>query len=80
MDSVEKTRALVDGLALNPLDVKGLLRAFGLIGVWVILFAETGLLVGFFFPGDSLLFLAGIAASLVANESSSACSCRCRLC
>ena len=33
-----------------------------------ILFAETGLLVGFFFPGDSLLFLAGVAASPVADE------------
>lgn len=33
-------------------------------GVWVILFivfAETGLLFGFFFPGDSLLFVAGVA-------------------
>src|SRR5688500_8444203 len=38
-----------------------------MIGVWVILFAETGLLVGFFFPGDSLLFLAGVAASPVAE-------------
>jgi membrane-associated protein len=33
-------------------------------GVWIILFivfAETGLLFGFFFPGDSLLFVAGVA-------------------
>ena len=43
------------------------MQTFGLIGVWVILFAETGLLVGFFFPGDSLLFLAGVAASPVAD-------------
>jgi membrane-associated protein len=35
--------------------------------VWAILFAETGLLIGFFFPGDSLLFLAGVAASPVAD-------------
>lgn len=53
--------------ALNPLDATELLQTFGLIGVWVILFAETGLLVGFFFPGDSLLFLAGVAASPVAD-------------
>jgi membrane-associated protein len=68
VNSAEKTRALLDGLALNPLDVKSLLKTFGLIGVWVILFAETGLLIGFFLPGDSLLFLAGVAASPVADE------------
>jgi membrane-associated protein len=66
--SAEKTRAFLDGLALNPLDVKELLKTFGLVGVWVILFAETGLLIGFFLPGDSLLFLAGVAASPVADE------------
>jgi membrane-associated protein len=65
---VETTRALLDGSAFNPLDVKDLLKTFGLIGVWVILFAETGLLIGFFMPGDSLLFLAGVAASPVAGE------------
>src|SRR4051812_13414068 len=61
-------RALTEPLALNPLDPKDLLQTFGLIGVWAILFAETGLLVGFFFPGDSLLFLAGVAASPVADS------------
>jgi membrane-associated protein len=61
-------RVLSETLALNPLDPKDLLHTFGLIGVWAILFAETGLLVGFFFPGDSLLFLAGVAASPVADE------------
>ncbi|GGR18004.1 membrane protein [Actinoplanes ianthinogenes] len=60
-------RALTEQLALNPLNASDLLHTFGLYGVWAILFAETGLLVGFFFPGDSLLFLAGIAASPVAD-------------
>ena len=61
-------RALAEQLALNPLDPKDLLQTFGPIGVWAILFVETGLLVGFFFPGDSLLFLAGVAASPVADS------------
>jgi membrane-associated protein len=61
-------RALAESLALNPMDPKDLLQTFGLFGVWAILFAETGLLVGFFFPGDSLLFLAGVAASPVADS------------
>lgn len=55
-------------LALNPTDPTQLLQTFGLIGVWAIMFAETGLLVGFFFPGDSLLFLAGIASSPIADK------------
>ncbi len=37
--------------------------AFGLIGVLFVLFAETGLLIGFFLPGDTLLVAAGIATS-----------------
>ena len=67
MDTAEKTRALSESLGslLNP---KQLIESFGLIGVWAIIFAETGLLVGFFFPGDSLLFLAGVAASPVAEQ------------
>jgi membrane-associated protein len=68
VDTAEKTRTVTDTLAVNPLDAKDLLKAFGLIGVWVIMFAETGLLVGFLLPGDSLLFLAGIAASPVAEQ------------
>jgi membrane-associated protein len=54
--------------AFNPLDAKSLIQSFGLIGVLTLMFVETGLLVGFFFPGDSLLFLAGIAASPVATD------------
>jgi membrane-associated protein len=64
----EKGRTVSDLLAINPLDAKGLLRTFGVVGVWAIMFVETGLLVGFFFPGDSLLFLAGVASSPVATE------------
>jgi membrane protein DedA with SNARE-associated domain len=47
-------------LAVNVLDPKSLIAAFGLLGVLVIIFAETGLLVGFFLPGDTLLVTAGI--------------------
>lgn len=45
------------------LDPEHLIDVFGLIGVWLIVFAESGLLVGFFLPGDSLLFTAGFFAS-----------------
>lgn len=44
-------------------DLEGLLRAIGYAGIWAIIFAESGLLVGFFLPGDSLLFTAGFLAS-----------------
>lgn len=36
---------------------------FGYAGITVVIFAETGLLIGFFLPGDSLLFTAGFLAS-----------------
>ncbi len=63
VDPAEKIRAVGDNLAFNPLDARDWITTGGLVGVWAILFAETGLLLGFFLPGDSLLFLAGIAAS-----------------
>jgi membrane-associated protein len=68
VNTAEKTRTLSDIAALNPLNPKDLLQTFGLIGLWLIMFAETGLLIGFFMPGDSLLFLAGVASSPVAEE------------
>ncbi|HWM37486.1 MAG TPA: VTT domain-containing protein [Streptomyces sp.] len=54
-------------LALGPswLDPDYLIQTFGLIGILVIVFAESGLLIGFFLPGDSLLFTAGL---LVATD------------
>ncbi|MCD0483157.1 DedA family protein [Streptacidiphilus sp. ASG 303] len=52
--------ALPAHLAVNVLDASSLLSAFGALGIAVVLFAETGLLVGFFLPGDSLLFTAGL--------------------
>ncbi len=42
---------------LNP---QQLISAFGLIGIMAMVFAESGLLIGFFLPGDSLLFTAGL--------------------
>jgi membrane-associated protein len=45
---------------LNPHD---LIQTFGTIGLIAVVFAESGLLIGFFLPGDSLLFTAGLLAS-----------------
>ncbi|MGI8530841.1 MAG: DedA family protein [Geodermatophilaceae bacterium] len=45
---------------LDPLKIIESLGPYALIGILLIIFAECGLLVGFFFPGDSLLFTAGL--------------------
>ena len=52
-------------VALGPavLDPQHLAISLGLIGVLAIIFAECGLLVGFFLPGDSLLFAVGLLTS-----------------
>jgi len=47
----------------NFLDPEFLITTLGLLGVFAIVFAESGLFFGFFFPGDSLLFTAGLLAS-----------------
>ena len=45
------------------LDPLAIIKTLGLLGVVLIVFAESGLFFGFFFPGDSLLFTAGFLAS-----------------
>lgn len=50
-------------LGVNILDAHSLIASFGAVGVALVLFAETGLLIGFFLPGDSLLFTAGVLAA-----------------
>jgi membrane-associated protein len=56
-------------LAVNVLDAKDLIASWGTVGLILIIFAETGLLFGFFFPGDTVLFLAGaFAASSKAGD------------
>jgi membrane-associated protein len=48
---------------MDAIDPQQLLKSFGAIGLFLIIFAESGLLIGFFLPGDSLLFTAGLFAS-----------------
>jgi membrane-associated protein len=56
----------VQNLALlpNAIDPNHLLGSFGLLGLLIIVFAECGLLVGFFLPGDTLLFSAGLLMAI----------------
>lgn len=50
-------------LAVLGLDPQSLLEKGGLALLTAIIFAESGLLIGFFLPGDSLLFIAGFLSS-----------------
>src|SRR5438477_628801 len=51
------------GDVMPHFDLLEIIRTIGYVGVFLIIFAESGLFVGFFFPGDSLLFTAGFLAS-----------------
>ena len=44
-------------------DLVTIVKTAGLLGIFAIIFAESGLFLGFFLPGDSLLFTAGLLAS-----------------
>ena len=48
---------------LPGIEITELIRAVGVLGVMGIIFAESGLLLGFFLPGDTLLFSAGFLAT-----------------
>jgi membrane-associated protein len=56
-------------LAFNPLDAHSLLSSVGTVGLFAVIFAETGLLIGFLLPGDSLLFTAGILCTTRADKA-----------
>jgi membrane-associated protein len=45
------------------LDPEKIIETVGLLGIYLVVFAESGLFIGFFLPGDSLLFTAGFLAS-----------------
>jgi membrane-associated protein len=60
---------LTAGGVLGALDPRSLLSGLGALGVFLILFAETGLLIGFFLPGDSLLFTAGLLCTTSATAA-----------
>jgi membrane-associated protein len=55
-------RAVTAVLGLDPKKIFDSLSPYGEVVAWLIIFAETGLLLGFFLPGDSLLFTAGVIA------------------
>ena len=66
--------------ALGPewLDPANIITAFvgwigpwAIVGVMLVIFAETGLLVGFFLPGDSLLFTLGMFVAIGESDPSS---------
>jgi len=55
---------LASQLLASPISPKHLIGSYGLTGLLIILFAECGLLIGFFLPGDTLLFSAGLLLAI----------------
>jgi membrane-associated protein len=56
-------RSVITWFFDNVYNVPKLIQAVGPFGLMAVVFAETGLLVGFFLPGDSLLIIAGVFAA-----------------
>ena len=50
-------------IAIVHLDPLAIVKAGGYLGIALLIFAESGLLIGIFFPGDSLLFVAGLLSA-----------------
>ena len=63
VDTVTPTSTATMALGPTFIQPNYLLSTFGLIGLLLVVFAECALLVGFFLPGDSLLFTAGLVAT-----------------
>ena len=55
-------------MLLALFDIESWLDKGGLLLLALIVFAESGLLVGFFLPGDSLLFIAGFLTSAAGGK------------
>ena len=70
LDKIQAVHQLMAAgpMAFNPLNPQSLLESAGVWALWIVIFAETGLLIGFFLPGDTILFLAGVASSPFAAE------------
>jgi membrane-associated protein len=59
---VDQLIAWVESFFRTVYNVPELIRIAGLFGLIIVVFAETGLMIGFFLPGDSLLITAGLFA------------------
>lgn len=51
------------------IDPQKLIQSIGLIGLFAVIFAESGIMIGFFLPGDSLLFAAGLLTNGITLNS-----------